>query len=82
MADNSLTGLTSDQAREFHALYMRGLMGFTAIAIVAHVLVWIWRPWFPGVDGYTDGAAAGGTEESSLIIEKATELASLVSTLI
>jgi light-harvesting complex 1 beta chain len=25
---------------------------FTLVAIGAHVLVWLWRPWFPGVGGY------------------------------
>jgi light-harvesting complex 1 beta chain len=23
-----------------------------AIAIVAHILAWAWRPWLPGVHGY------------------------------
>ena len=22
------------------------LVGFTAIAVIAHILVWAWRPWF------------------------------------
>jgi len=26
---------------------------FTLIAIVAHFLVWSWRPWLPGPEGYT-----------------------------
>jgi len=25
---------------------MQGLVGFTAIAVIAHILVWAWRPWF------------------------------------
>jgi light-harvesting complex 1 beta chain len=25
---------------------------FTVIAIVAHFLVWMWRPWLPPVGGY------------------------------
>ena len=25
---------------------------YFAIAIVAHYLVWQWRPWFPGTPGY------------------------------
>jgi light-harvesting complex 1 beta chain len=25
---------------------------FTVIAIIAHFLVWQWRPWLPGPDGY------------------------------
>lgn len=48
----SLTGLTDQEAQEFHALFMKGFIIFTLIAIVAHVLVWAWRPWLPGEDGY------------------------------
>jgi light-harvesting complex 1 beta chain len=41
----SLTGLTDQEAREFHAAYVQGFLGFTAVAVVAHLLVWLWRPW-------------------------------------
>jgi light-harvesting complex 1 beta chain len=41
----SLTGLTDAEAKEFHAAFVQGFITFTAIAIVAHILVWIWRPW-------------------------------------
>jgi light-harvesting complex 1 beta chain len=44
--DLSFTGLTDEQAQELHSVYMSGLMIFSIIAIVAHVLVFIWRPWF------------------------------------
>jgi light-harvesting complex 1 beta chain len=44
----SNSGLTEAEAREFHGYYMTGLIGFTAIAVVAHILVWMWRPWFGG----------------------------------
>ena len=40
------SGLTSDQAKEFHSAYMQGYLGFVAIAVVAHVLIWMWKPWF------------------------------------
>ena len=46
MSDSSLTGLSDNEAKEFHSLYMTSFLGFTAIAVVAHVLVWTWRPWF------------------------------------
>ena len=42
----SISGLTDEEAQEFHAYYMQGFVAFTAIAVVAHVLVWAWRPWF------------------------------------
>jgi light-harvesting complex 1 beta chain len=27
---------------------------FTLIAVGAHTLVWMWRPWFPAVGGYSE----------------------------
>ena len=42
----SLSGLTENEAREFHGIFMSSFIDFTAIAVVAHVLVWMWRPWF------------------------------------
>lgn len=41
-----MSGLTEPEAREFHGLFVSSMMGFTAIAVVAHLLVWLWRPWF------------------------------------
>jgi light-harvesting complex 1 beta chain len=41
----SISGLTDDEAQEFHTYYIQGLVGFVAIAVVAHILVWVWRPW-------------------------------------
>lgn len=41
----SLTGLTPEAAKEFHGIFMASFIAFTLIAIVAHVLVWMWRPW-------------------------------------
>lgn len=49
MADNSglsFTGLTDEQAQELHSVYMSGLQLFAGIAIVAHILVFVWKPWF------------------------------------
>ncbi|WP_018411950.1 light-harvesting antenna LH1, beta subunit [Methyloversatilis thermotolerans] len=48
----SLSGLTESEAREFHAIFMTSFIVFLVVAIIAHILVWNWRPWFPGVDGY------------------------------
>lgn len=52
MANPSLSGLTEAEAQEFHKLFISGFMMFTAVAIVAHILVWMWRPWIPGPNGY------------------------------
>lgn len=54
MADGneSFTGLGEDEAKEFHGLYLHGMMVFVGVAVLAHLLVWVWRPWIPGSDGY------------------------------
>jgi light-harvesting complex 1 beta chain len=48
MADErrgSLSGLTEGEAKEFHGIFVTSFIIFTVIAIVAHFLVWQWRPW-------------------------------------
>ena len=58
---DSLSGLTRDEAKEFHGIFVTSFILFTIIAIVAHTLVWMWRPWIPGPEGYaalTDGVNA------------------------
>jgi light-harvesting complex 1 beta chain len=39
------TYLTPEEAKEFHKLFIMSFLIFTAVAIVAHILVWNWRPW-------------------------------------
>ena len=57
MADNnrpgSMSGLSEAEAKEFHGIFVTSFIAFTVIAIIAHFLVWQWRPWLPGVNGYT-----------------------------
>jgi light-harvesting complex 1 beta chain len=50
----TLSGLTEAEAREFHRIFMSSFVIFTLIAIAAHVLVWMWRPWLPSVHGYAE----------------------------
>ncbi len=55
MADNrqgSLSGLSDQEAKEFHGIFMTSFIIFTLIAVVAHFLAWQWRPWLPGASGY------------------------------
>lgn len=56
MANNDGKGpgdyLSADEAKEFHKLFMTSFIIFTIVAIIAHFLVWNWRPWLPGPDGY------------------------------
>lgn len=50
----SMSGMTEKEAQEFHGIFVTSFILFTIVAIVAHVLVWMWRPWLPGPEGYTD----------------------------
>ena len=52
MKDGSISGLSEAEAKEFHSIFMTSFFLFTAIAVVAHVLAWMWRPWLPGPGGY------------------------------
>jgi light-harvesting complex 1 beta chain len=56
MSDNDRFGpgayLTPEEAKEFHKMFVTSFVIFTIIAIVAHILVYSWRPWLPSVDGY------------------------------
>lgn len=49
---SSLTGLTEDEAKEFHNVFTTSFLGFTGVAVFAHILAWVWRPWLPGEEGY------------------------------
>lgn len=46
------SGLSEEEARGFNTAFFASFLGFLAIAIVAHFLVWQWRPWIPGARGY------------------------------
>jgi light-harvesting complex 1 beta chain len=50
----SLSGLTEAEAKEFHSVFMGSFILFTLVAVGAHILVWMWRPWFPGPAGYSE----------------------------
>jgi light-harvesting complex 1 beta chain len=67
---SALSGLTENEAREFHSVFVMSFIVFTVIAVIAHVLVWQWRPWLPGPGGYTsitDGVNYAQAMLSSLI---------------
>ena len=66
----SLSGLTESEAKEFHSIFVTSFIIFTAIAVVAHILVWMWRPWLPGPRGYAaveDGVLQAVTTLVSLV---------------
>ncbi|MBN2887597.1 MAG: light-harvesting protein [Chromatiaceae bacterium] len=43
--NRSMSGLTEDEAKEFHGIFVSSFVAFTGIVVVAHILVWLWRPW-------------------------------------
>ncbi len=46
MAEKSLSGLTAQEAAEVHGQFQTTFLAFLVLAAVAHVLVWVWKPWF------------------------------------
>jgi light-harvesting complex 1 beta chain len=47
MADpKSVSGLTPEQAKEFHEQFKVTYTAFAGIAAIAHILVLAWKPWF------------------------------------
>jgi light-harvesting complex 1 beta chain len=40
------SGLTDEEAQEFHTYFIQGYLLWAVGAFFAHSLVWIWRPWF------------------------------------
>ncbi len=63
--------LTPEEAKEFHKVFVSSFIMFTVIAIIAHVLVWMWRPWFPSVNGYAmlnDGVQVAQATITSFLV--------------
>lgn len=42
----SVSGLTPEQAKEFHEQFKTTYTAFVGLAAAAHLLVLIWKPWF------------------------------------
>lgn len=57
---SSTSGMTEPEAREFHRIFMVSFIVFVVIAIIAHFLVWQWRPWLPDEGGYTTSMMLDG----------------------
>ena len=42
----SISGLTEEEAKEFHEQFKTTFTAFVGLAAVAHLLVIAWKPWF------------------------------------
>ncbi len=40
-----LSGLSEGEAKEFNRIFVTSFIVFTGIAVVAHLLAWLWKPW-------------------------------------
>jgi light-harvesting complex 1 beta chain len=65
--DVSLSGLTPGEAKEFHGIFLTSFIIFVVVALIAHFLAWEWRPWLPGVQGYTTSMVDGVNYVTSLL---------------
>jgi light-harvesting complex 1 beta chain len=50
------SGVSDDEAKEFHGIFTTSAVVFVGIAVVAHVLVWAWRPWLLSTSSSTASA--------------------------
>ncbi|BDA85229.1 hypothetical protein Sa4125_27710 [Aureimonas sp. SA4125] len=50
--DGPVSGMSEPEAKEFHSIFMTSFLVFVGVAVVAHILAWMWRPWLPGPNGY------------------------------
>ncbi len=41
----SLTGLTEQEAQEFHGIFVQTMGAFFGLVVLAHLLAWLYRPW-------------------------------------
>lgn len=64
----SLSGLSDDEAKEFHGVFMWSFAVFFLVAVFAHILAWLWRPWIPGPEGYA--AVAEGADKVAAAVQQ------------
>lgn len=41
----SHSGLNEAEAKSFHRIFVVSFVVFTGVAVGAHVLAWMWKPW-------------------------------------
>jgi light-harvesting complex 1 beta chain len=55
MSDNKMgpgTYLTDAEAKELHKGFVVSMAFFVFVAVIAHFLVWSWRPWLGAPKGF------------------------------
>jgi light-harvesting complex 1 beta chain len=46
MNSGNLSGLTDEQAKEFHEHWKHGVWSWVMIASAVHLVTWAYQPWF------------------------------------
>ena len=67
MSDNKLgpgTYLTDAEAKEVHKLFVVSMAFFVLVAVVAHFLVWEWRPWLGPSKPFTQAAQTENVQQA------------------
>jgi light-harvesting complex 1 beta chain len=49
----SATGLTEAEAKDVNGWFIKGTVVYIGFAIVAHILMWVWRPWIATGAGHS-----------------------------
>lgn len=59
---NSLQLMLKNDAKSFYGIFVAGFLVILAVAIVAQLLTWQWRPWFPGAE--SEKSMIGGVKSA------------------
>ncbi len=81
---STLSGLSEPEAREFNRIFVLSFLLFTGIAVVAHILAWLWRPWGGNYAPHPAGTAMlehGATLGHAFALHAATLGSALLHTL-
>jgi light-harvesting complex 1 beta chain len=46
MNSGNISGLTNEQAKEFHEHWKHGVWSWVMIASAVHLVTWAYQPWF------------------------------------
>lgn len=65
-----MSGLTVNEAKEFNSYFMKSTIAYVVVAIIAHFLVWQWRPWFPGIEGYASSLIDSASTITNLVVTR------------
>jgi light-harvesting complex 1 beta chain len=66
--ERSLSGLTDEEAKEFHTVFSFSATVFFVVVIIAHVLAYSWRPFWPGPAGWVQSLLDGATNVTSFLV--------------